>query len=128
MPKIISRELPEIELTDNKSIGERISEVRKSRGLSQLELAEKVGIDRRLLSDYEVGRCRIYGEMITRLAIALDVVPGRLLGFKENQNNAEGISLRYTKRIKEIEELPEHKKRALLKTLDDLIKANKTNL
>lgn len=124
MPKKIDKELPEIELADSKTIGERIAEVRKNKGFSQIELCEKLGIDRRLLSEYEVGRCRIYGEMITRIAIALEVDPARLLGFKQTEVT-ENISLRYTKRIREIEELPEHKKRALLKTLDDLIKANK---
>lgn len=125
MPKIVNRELPEIDLADNKTIGERIAEIRTHKGYSQVELAEKIGIDRRLLSDYEVGRCRIYAEMITRLSIALDVSPELLLGLQKGFEEPDPIGLRYTRRIKEIEELPEHKKRALLRTLDDLIKANK---
>lgn len=124
MPKRIHRELPKIILVDEKTIGERIAEVRKNKGLSQLELADKIGIDRRLLSDYEVSRCRIYGEMVTRIAIALEVSPNKLLGF-EKEESEDKISLRYTKRIKELEELPEYKRRIVLKALDDSIKANK---
>jgi hypothetical protein len=33
-------------------------------------------------------------------------------------------SVRFTKRLKELEKLPESKKKALISTLDDLIRAN----
>lgn len=122
----MTNELPNIKLVDNRSIGDRIAEARKHKGLTQQDLASKIGIKRALLSEYETGRTRIYGEMIVRISIVLQISPEKLLGFKSIQEDEkETYSLRYTKRIKEIEELPEHKKRALLKTLDDLIKANK---
>lgn len=126
MPKKIERELPQLNLVDDKTIGERIAELRKLRGLSQLELAEKIGIERRLISEYETGRVRVYDEMITRLAIALEVSTDILHGLEIQSDKTEDkISLRYTKRIKEIEKLPEHKKRVILKMIDDSIKANK---
>ncbi len=126
MPKIVDRELPEIDLIDDKSIGERISDIRKQKGLTQLDLAEIVGIERRLISEYETGRVRIYDEMIARIAMALNFSTDILHGLEKQEINSEAnINLRYTKRIKEIEKLPEHKKRAVLKTLDDSIKANK---
>ena len=125
MPKKIERELPKLKLVDSKTIGERVAEIRKERGLTQLELSSKVGIIRRLLGDYELGNSRIYGEMITRLAVALEVSTDRLLGLEKGDNTTEEISLRYTKRIKEIESLSEYKKRIVLKAIDDSIKANK---
>ncbi|MBN2885027.1 helix-turn-helix transcriptional regulator [Patescibacteria group bacterium] len=125
MPRKIQKELPPIELLDEKTVSERIIEARKLKGLSQNELADKIGITRELFASYELGRSRIYDEMLTRIAIALDVTPNRLLGFEKDENTKENISLRYTKRIKEIEKLPEHKKKVILKTIDDSIKANK---
>lgn len=126
MPKIVDRELPEIDLIDDKSIGERINNIRKQKGLTQQDLAEIVGIERRLISEYETGRVRIYDEMIARIAMALNVSTDILHGIKRQEITSEAnITIRYTKRIKEIEKLPEHKKRAVLKTLDDSIKANK---
>lgn len=124
MPKSVRNDLPELKLIDNKTIGERIAQVRKNKGLTQLELAEKIGIKRALLSDYEIGRTRIFGEMVIRIALALQVSPNRLFGF-EKEESEDKISLRYTKRIKELEELPEYKRRIVLKALDDSIKANK---
>lgn len=124
MPQKLKKELPELELIDDKTVGERISAARKKRGLTQQELADKVGITRVLLSDYETSRVRIFDEMLTRISLSIGVSADYLLGLKEIQQE-ENISLRYTKRIKEIEQLPEHKRRAVLKTLDDSIKANK---
>ncbi|MGL1892319.1 MAG: helix-turn-helix domain-containing protein [Spirochaetaceae bacterium] len=125
MARKFKYELPNIELQDNRSVGERISEIRKSRGLTQEKLAGIIGIARVTLADYERGRSRIYDEMIVRIAIALSVSTDQILGCKKQEEIKEIVSLRYTKRIKEIEEMPEHYKRTILKTLDDLIKANK---
>lgn len=126
MPSKIRKELPEIELIDDKSIGERITEARKYKGLTQQDLAGKLGIARRLLSEYETGRTRIFGEMITRIAIALQISTDSLHGLKKQEEPPEDkISLRYTKRIKEIRKLPEHKIRVILKLIDDIIKVNK---
>lgn len=125
MPKKIHKELSKIKYSDGETVGQRITEVRKARGYTQVELAAKIGISRDLLSSYELGRVRIYDEMIYRLALVLEVTTDRLLGFKQREVVAENVSLRYTKRIKEIETLPEHKIRMILKMIDDSVKANR---
>lgn len=125
MPKKINEILPELTLVDSKTVGERISDLRKAKGLTQLELANKIGLKRTTLADYESNRSRIFSEIITRISIALEVSSDRVLGLKEQDQAQEAISLRYTKRIKEIESLSEYKRRLVLKALDDSIKANK---
>jgi len=122
----MARKLKDIPLInfDTSQIGQRISLFRKEKGYTQQELAEKIGIKQTLVSDYETGRIRIFAEMLAFFAIALHVSTDDLLGLKEEQENNPKISLRIMKRIKEIEELPENRKKAILKTIDDLIKAN----
>lgn len=83
MSKRIKNDLPSLNLVDDKTIGERIMEVRKYKELTQLELSKKIGIKRRLLSEYETGRINISGEMVTRFAIALEVSADILLGLKK---------------------------------------------
>ena len=77
MPK--KPELPPLNIKGEK-IGEIISRIRKSRGLTQEQLAKKIGIKRVLLSNYEIGRLRIYDEMIKRIALILEVSADKLLG------------------------------------------------
>lgn len=83
MSKRIKDDLPELNLIDDKSIGERIMGIRKNKGLTQLELSSKIGIKRRLLSEYETGRVSISGDMVTRFAIALEVSADSLLGLEK---------------------------------------------
>jgi transcriptional regulator with XRE-family HTH domain len=104
-------------------IGQRIARLRKVLGITQKELAEKIGVTRTIITDYENGRVRIYDEMLARLATALGVTTDEILGLKEPEETGTH-SLRLARRIRELEQLPEPKKKAILKTIDDLIKAN----
>ncbi len=54
-------------------LGERIRKARESLGLSQDELAERVGRDQRSVSEYENGKRRIYAHDLPKFAQALDV-------------------------------------------------------
>lgn len=60
MPKKINSEQPAISYSDRKTILERIVEIRTERGLTEIELAENIGINRDLIVSYERGRVRIY--------------------------------------------------------------------
>ena len=51
-----------------KEIGTRIATLRKRKGITQKELAEKIGVTRTMVTDYECGRVRLYDEIIARLA------------------------------------------------------------
>jgi hypothetical protein len=60
--------------------------------------------------------------MIIHLAIALKVSADALLGLKEI-DLPESPSVRFTRRLKDLESLPEAKKRAVVKILDEFIKS-----
>lgn len=123
MPKKPVIQLPPIDLGEE-TIGKRIARLRKEKGFTQKELAEKIGTSHSIVSDYEIGRIRLYDEMVARFSIALEVSSDELLGLKQTTKNKEDISLKYSKRIKKIEKLPDYKIRNILRTLDDMIKAN----
>lgn len=59
--------------------GKRVRELRKERGLSQVELAAKVGIDRSYMGFLERGERNPSLEMIAKIAEALSVTPDELL-------------------------------------------------
>ncbi len=61
-------------------LGRRIKELRQSRHLSQQELAEKIGIDQRNLSNIECGNT-FPSKSLTRLAQALNIDLQELFDF-----------------------------------------------
>lgn len=122
MPSVPKFKLPPLDLPE--AVGERISSIRKERGLNQAALADLVGVSRKLVSDYETGRVRLYDEMVIRFAMALGVTTDNLLGVDIESSSSSQPSLRFTRRFKELEQLPEPKKKKILNTLDDLIRAN----
>ena len=105
------------------TLGERIARLRKEKGSTQVELAQKIGINQVLLSAYERGRLRPHYEMVIRLALTLYVTTDDLLGLKQTkgENNKPNRSL--LRRMKKIEELPPAKQKFIIKTIDSLIKA-----
>lgn len=73
--------------SDNKTTGIRIAEARKSKNLTQQELADQLGITRELLCNYELSRNRIFAEMIYRIAVTLEVSADSLLGLEEIEDS-----------------------------------------
>lgn len=118
MPK--SRfDLPPLALAGKGSLGSRIAYFRKGRGLTQTELAEKIGIIQSLVSDYESGRRRLHAEMVVRVAQALRVSTDELLGLKKPAQEPAAIRNRRLRRsVQEIEKLPRGDQEALLRTIE----------
>jgi len=112
--------LPESDLT----LGKRLAKYRKMQGLSQEALAEKIGLSRKQVVDYETGRVHLNDEMIVRFALVLNASADELLGLKPMRHTEDSPELRFTRRLRDLSQLPEDKKRAVLKILDDLIRAN----
>lgn len=117
-------QLPPLDL-GNETVGERIARLRKERGLTQVELAKKIGIGQTLITDYERGKLRLHAEMVIRFAIALDVRTDELLGINNSVKDDYSPSLKVVKRWKKIEALPKSKQRALFETIDNFIKGAK---
>ena len=85
MPRKIRNKLL-LKSTTNETTFERIKAIRKNRNLTQEELAKRIGIKRHVIADYESGRNKIYDEMITAIAIALNISADEILGLKPLKN------------------------------------------
>ena len=68
---------------NTETIGKRIARIRKSKGLTQEQLAKKMGIKRSRLSKYEIDRIHLLDVIVVKFAIALDVSTDYLLGLKD---------------------------------------------
>jgi transcriptional regulator with XRE-family HTH domain len=104
--------------------GERLARLRKERGFTQVELAERVNMIQVLISDYELGKLRPYGDVVARFAEALEVSADELLGLaRASKPSASTVNRRFLRRMKAMDELPKRDQDALLRTIDAFLTA-----
>jgi transcriptional regulator with XRE-family HTH domain len=107
----------------SETIGQRLARLRKERGWTQVELAERLGIIQSLISDYERDRLRLNPAMVVRFAAALEITTDELLQPQAEPNALRRKpSLRVLRRLERIEKLPQHQQNTLLKTIDGFLK------
>ena len=100
------------------ALGRRIAALRKERGYTQTELAERVGAIQVVVSNYELGKLRPHPDMIVRLAKALRVSTDELLGVQPARQNGAIVSRRVLRRLQAIDGLPKRDQEALFRTID----------
>jgi transcriptional regulator with XRE-family HTH domain len=106
----------------SETLGQRMARLRKERGFTQIELAQKAGTIQAVISSYECGRVRPHADMIGTLAQALNISTDEFLGFAatESEQTRGGISRRIVRRMQLLERMPEHDQKAVLKFIDAL--------
>ena len=119
MPRKSTLKLPPLRL-GQESLGERLARLRKQKGFTQIELAQKMSIIQSLVSDYERDRIRPHPEMIVRFALALGVSADEILGLAKPPKSANGTTKnrRLLRRLQQIDKLPKRDQDALLRTID----------
>ncbi len=70
MPRPRKNPLPTLD-GSKEPIGYRLAFIRKAKGLTQVQVAEHIGIPQYLVSDYETGRLHLSDDMIIRFTKAL---------------------------------------------------------
>src|SRR4051812_17471583 len=96
--------------------GERLTAIRKARGLTQVELAELMYASQRAVSHYENHPTAPPGPILTKLAEVLRVSTDELLGLKPHKPDAREKNpeqQRLWKKFQQIQLLPEKDQRAV---------------
>lgn len=92
-----------------KELGQRIADLRKDAGLTQAQLAEKVGVSQQIIASYENGRRNFPVARLLELAEALGVQAGELLtGTPETKRRRKS---RLDEQLAAIKELPAKKRK-----------------
>lgn len=108
-------------------IGRRLRELRETRGVTQAEVAEALGVNQSRISEYEQGGLRLHGAAIVALARTLRVSADELLGLEKADSRRRPKNTRLLRRLQRIEELPASERRAVLRILDSLLEKHAGN-
>jgi len=105
------------------TVGQRLARLRRERGLTQAELAGRLGIAQPIVSDYERGELRLHGQLIVRLTEILGVSADELLGLTPTPAADHQVQRRLVRRLRAIDRLPRRDQQALFRTIDAFLKS-----
>ena len=102
-------------------LGQRIAAARKASGLTQVQLAEALGIAQQTLAHYEGGKLRVAVALLPPLARHLGLGVDELIGTPTRRNGKRGPAPRFQQQIERLSTLPQSKQRLVMQMLDGVI-------
>ena len=111
-----------VRVRGDKGIGERLTRLRQTRGLSQAELAGKLGVDQSDISNFERGVYRLNDRLIVQICKLLRIRADELLGLAAVKHEGEAApGRRILRRLQKIDTLPKRDQLALLRVIDNAL-------
>ena len=104
-----------------KMLGSRVAQLRKVQDLTQVQLAQTLGISQQMVASYEIGRRRIPVSMLTPLARVLEVQIDELLGDAAKSQSKRGPTSQLQRSIERIGELPRVKQKFVIEMLETVL-------
>jgi transcriptional regulator with XRE-family HTH domain len=106
--------------------GQRLAAVRRSKGLSQRELAKRLNVTREMIDYYERQAPNPALDFIERAAAALEVSVAELLGSQPHTMRAKpGPVSQLERRMEQVKVLPRKKQQLVIEFLDAIISTEK---
>jgi transcriptional regulator with XRE-family HTH domain len=104
-----------------KALGARIAELRKTHGLTQVQLAEALELSQQMIASYEVGRRRVPVSLLPAIAHALAVSVEALIGQKEATPAKRGPAPKLLQQMERIQRLPKAQQRFVIQMIDTVL-------
>jgi len=104
-----------------KVLGARVAQLRKEQALTQVQLAEALGISQQMVASYEVGRRRIPVSMLQALAQALSVDIDGLLGDSAKARGKRGPAPVLARHMERISALPKTQQKFVIQVLESVL-------
>ena len=114
---------------NNTNLGDRLKQLRKDSGLSQTDLALKIGVSYSQYGRYELKGVQPPADILNKLADVLNTTVDFLLN--GNAQDKAQIALKDTellKQFKEAEKLPDNEKSLIIKVIRGYIRDYKTQV
>jgi transcriptional regulator with XRE-family HTH domain len=104
------------------TFGQRLAKIRKTKGLTQKELGERVGVSQRIIHHYENKAEYPPAPKLIELAQALGMNVEELLGLTSNDGDSyQNINPKLAKRLRLASTLPPHDLKSLVTFIDALL-------
>ena len=113
--------MTEDDKTFHQQLGQRVAQLRKEHQLTQVQLAEILGISQQHVASYECGRRKIPAAILPTLSKLLAAPVEELLGMTEKRSK-RGPAPRLQQQIDHIRQLPRSKQRFVMEMLDTVIR------
>lgn len=107
------------------SFGERLAQLRKTAGYTQVEFAAEVDITQRMVAYYEAPDAQAPAHLLPQMAQVLGVSVEVLLGLSAQRSANRMATNRLERRLVEIDKLDPKAKRQITQLLDSFIEAEK---
>ena len=104
-----------------KALGTRVAQLRHDQALTQVQLAEALGISQQMVASYEVGRRRIPVSMLQALAQALSVDIDGLLGDAAKARAKRGPAPVLARHMERISALPKTQQKFVIQVLESVL-------
>ena len=104
--------------SEGAAIGGRLALLRKERGITQVELAEALGVSQPVISEYESGSIPLRAEQLLVLSRLLRVSADVLLGLRAEAPISSSADSRLARRLRDAMRLPRRDRDALTRTID----------
>jgi transcriptional regulator with XRE-family HTH domain len=103
-------------------LGTRVAELRKAEGITQVQMAQTLGVSQQTINSYEVGRRRIPVSVLPVLARTLGVSMEELIGEPPTAAKKRGPTPKLQQQMERIQQLPKAQQRFVMQTLETLLK------
>ena len=105
-------------------LGQRMAQARKAQGITQVQLAQTLGISQQTIAHYEGGRLRLVASIIPLIAQAIGITVVELMGEVDPKKlkSKRGPRSKLERQVEQIKKLPRSKQKFIEEMLDALIK------
>ena len=103
-------------------LGSRIADLRKAQGITQVQLADLLGVSQQTITAYEVGRRRIQVSALPVIAQALGVAVEELLGDQpKSATSKRGPAPKLQQQMDRIARLPKAQQRFVMQVIESVL-------
>jgi transcriptional regulator with XRE-family HTH domain len=110
--------------TKRPELGERIAQARQQAGLTQKQLAEKLGTTQRVLTYWEREAAGLRADQIAKLSEVLDVSTDYFFG-RSTKRRGNGPTGKARLIFEEVSKLPRNRQQRILATVEDMLTAQR---